>query len=97
VNEERFYCVSNGKTKGCVLYSKNTWIPLESGVRKLPSRALFFTAGAEAVLLHLFRVVLKKYSSRDVLMAVNVLCANNNIALATLLLLSESLGFTQVT
>jgi len=51
VNEERFYCVSNVKSKGCVLYSKKTWIPLESGIRSLPGRALFMTAGAEAVLL----------------------------------------------
>jgi hypothetical protein len=44
-------CVSNVKSKGCVLYSKKTWIPLESGIRSLPGRALFMTAGAEAVLL----------------------------------------------
>jgi len=45
-----------------VVYSvpKNTWIPLESGVRSLPGRALSMTVGAEAVLLHLFQV--KKYS-----------------------------------
>jgi hypothetical protein len=51
MKEERFYCVSNGTTKGCMLYSKKTWIPLESGIRSLPGRALFMTAGAEAVLL----------------------------------------------
>jgi len=32
MNGERFYCVSNVKTKGCVLYSKKTWIPVESGI-----------------------------------------------------------------
>jgi len=70
MNKERFYCVSNVKTKGCMLYSKETWISLQSGIRSLPGRALCMTAGAEAVFLHLFRVVLKKYSNWGVLMAV---------------------------
>jgi hypothetical protein len=53
-----------------MLYSKKTWISLESGIRSLPGRALPITAGAEAFLLHLFRVVLKKYSNCCVFMAV---------------------------
>jgi len=55
-----------------MLYSKKTWISPESGIRSLPSKALSITVGAEAVLLHLFRVVLKKYSNCGVLMAVCV-------------------------
>jgi len=70
MNEERFYCVSNGKTKGCVIYSKKTRISLESEIGILPGRALSMTVGAEAVLLHLFRLVLKKYSNWGVLMEV---------------------------
>jgi hypothetical protein len=69
MDEERFYCVSNGKTKGCMLYSKKTWISLETGIRSLPGRVLSLTAGAEAFLLRLFRVVLKKYSNWGVLIA----------------------------
>jgi hypothetical protein len=72
MKKERFYCVSNGKTKGCMLYSeKKRWIPLESGIRNVPGKALSLTAGAEAVLLHLFWVMLKKYSNWSVLMAVS--------------------------
>jgi len=70
MNEERFYCVSNGKTKGRVIYSKKTRISLESEIGILPGRALSMTVGAEAVLLHLFRLVLKKYSNWGVLMEV---------------------------
>jgi len=55
-----------------MLYSeKKRWIPLESGIRNVPGKALSLTAGAEAVLLHLFWVMLKKYSNWSVLMAVS--------------------------
>jgi len=52
---------------------RKTWISLESGIRSFPGKALSITVGAEAILLHLFRVVLKKYSNWGVLMAVCVI------------------------
>jgi len=58
------------ETKGSVLYSKKTWMPLESGIRSLSGRVLFMTAGAEAVFLHLIQMVLKKYCNWGVLMTV---------------------------
>jgi len=83
-----------------VLYSKQTWIPLESGILNLPGRALYLTAGAEAVHLHLFRGLLKKHSNWGVFMAVKrlngskiSLLSHTNVQLSAQVLLESELKF----